>query len=107
MDVKIITKVLAERLKYVLPKIIHVTQTAIYGRRIDQNIHMIRDLIDMANNDDDTAAFIFLDQEKAFARIEDDFPFKTHEGFGNWGNFCYSVIFQHFQVAFCDRYICC
>ena len=76
-DVKIITKVLAERLKYVLPSIIHPTQTAVYGRKIDQNIHLVRDLIDLANRDDDTAAFIFLDQEKAFDRVNHEFLFKT------------------------------
>ena len=82
MDIKIITKVLAERLKIVLPQIIHSTQTAVYGRRIDQNIHMVRDLIEMANRDDDTAAFIFLDQEKAFDRVNHKFLFKTMEAFG-------------------------
>ena len=82
VDVKLITKVLAERLKFVLPQIIHVTQTAVYGRKIDQNIHMIRDLIEMANRDDDTAAFIFLDQEKAFDRVNHNFLFKTMKAFG-------------------------
>ena len=81
-DVKIITKVLAERLKYVLPSIIHSTQTAVYGRKIDQNIHLVRDLIDLANRDDDTAAFIFLDQEKAFDQVNHDFLFKTMRAFG-------------------------
>ena len=75
VDIKIITKVLAERLKMVLPSIIHSTQTAVYGRKIDQNIHMIRDLIEMANKDDETAAFIFLDQEKAFDRVNHSFLF--------------------------------
>ena len=42
-DVKIITKVLAERLNPVLHSILHATQTAVYERKIDQNIHMIRD----------------------------------------------------------------
>ena len=82
VDVKIITKVLAERLKFVLPSIVHSTQTAVYGRKIDQNIHMVRDLIEMANKDDDTAAFIFLDQEKAFDRVNHNFLFKTMEAFG-------------------------
>ena len=82
VDIKIITKVLAERLKFALPQIIHSTQTAVYGRRIDQNIHMVRDLIEMANRDDDTAAFIFLDQEKAFDRVNHKFLFKTMEAFG-------------------------
>ena len=43
---------------------------------------MIRDLIEMANRDDDTAAFIFLDQEKAFDRVDHGFLFKTMKAFG-------------------------
>ena len=86
-DIKIITKVLTERLLYVLPTIIHSTQTAVYGRKIDQNIHLVRDLIEMANRDDDTAAFIFLDQEKAFDRVNHDFLFKTMKAFGIGENF--------------------
>ena len=95
-DVKIITKVLAERLKYALPSIIHQTQTAVYGRKIDQNIHLVRDLIEMANRDDDTAAFLFLDQEKAFDRVNHEFLFKTMKTFGigdvfiNWVRTIYS-----------------
>ena len=81
-DVKIITKVLAERLKYVLPSIIHCTQTAVYGRKIDQNIHLVRDLIEISNREDDTTAFLFLDQEKAFDRVNHEFLFKTMKAFG-------------------------
>ncbi len=87
VDVKIITKILAERLKFVLPSILHATQTAVYGRRIDHNIHMVRDLIEMANKNDETAAFIFLDQEKAFDRVNHKFLFKTMEAFGIGENF--------------------
>ena len=65
-----------------LPSIIHATQTAVYGRKIDQNIHLVRDLIEMANRDDDTAAFLFLDQEKAFDRVNHEFLFKTMKAFG-------------------------
>ena len=86
-DVKIITKVLTIRLMYVLPTIIHSTQTAVYGRRIDQNIHLVRDLIDLANKNDETAAFIFLDQEKAFDRVNHKFLFKTMHTFGIGQNF--------------------
>ena len=85
-DVKIITKVLSERLKFVLPSIIHSTQTAVYGRKIDQNIHLVRDLIDLANKNDETAAFLFMDQEKAFDRVEHSFLFKTMAAFGNRRN---------------------
>ena len=87
VDVKIITKILAERLKVVLPSIIHFTQTAVYGRKIDQNIHMVRDLIEMANKDNDTAAMIFLDQEKAFDRVNHDVLYKTMSAFGIGENF--------------------
>ena len=75
-DVKITTKVLANRLKLVLPFIIHPTQTAVYGRRIDQKIHLVKNLIDIANRDNDIAAFIFVDQEKAFDRVNYTFLFK-------------------------------
>ena len=82
VDIKILTKALANRLKYVIPSIIHVSQTAVYGRKIDQTIHMIRDLIDIANKDDDSAAFLFLDQEKAFDRVNHEFLYKTMRAFG-------------------------
>ena len=82
VDVKILTKVLAERLKVALPNIIHPSQTAVYGRKIHQTVHMIRDLIDIANNEDIPAAFIFLDQEKAFDRVNHDFLYKTMKVFG-------------------------
>ena len=36
----------------------------------------------MANKEDDQAAFIFLDQEKAFDRVNHGFPFKTMNAFG-------------------------
>ena len=40
VDVKILTKLLAMRLVLVLPSIVHESQTAVYGRRIDDNIHL-------------------------------------------------------------------
>ena len=82
VDVKIVAKVLAERLKMALPDIIHPSQTSVYGRKIDQTVHMIRDLIDIANKEDTPAAFIFLDQEKAFDRVNHNFLYKTMRAFG-------------------------
>ena len=63
-DVKIITKALASRLKLVLPSIIHQSQATVHNRRIDYTIHMIRDLIDYVNQNDEQACFLFIDQEK-------------------------------------------
>ena len=96
VDVKILTKILTNRLKYVLPSIIHASQTAVFGRKIDETVHMIRDLIDIANKEDTGAAFIFLDQEKAFDRVNHQFLYKTMEAFGigdtfiNWIKVIYS-----------------
>ena len=82
VDVKILTKVLANRLQRILPHIIHKTQTAVYGRHIDSTVHLIRDLIDVINSQDDEAALLFLDQEKAFDRVDHRFLFKTMAAFG-------------------------
>ena len=82
VDLKIISKVLTNRLIFVLPSIIHESQTNVFGRRIDYTIHMLRDLIDYTEKSDGEAAFIFLDQEKAFDRVDHDFLFKTMETFG-------------------------
>ena len=64
MDLKILTKTLTNRLKTVLPSIIHFTQTAVDGRRIDNTVHMLRDFVQLANTENLESAFIFLDQEK-------------------------------------------
>ena len=82
VDLKILTKCLSNRLRPVLPSIIHLSQTAVDGRRIDYTVHLIRDLIDLINKDDTEGALIFLDQEKAFDRVEHDFLFKVMSAFG-------------------------
>ena len=50
-DVKIITKVLAMRLKKVLPSIIDPSQTCVPGRNITKNVHTLQDLIKYANSE--------------------------------------------------------
>ena len=65
-----------------LPSVIHYTQTAVDGRKIDNTAHMLRDLIQLANIEDLPSAFIFLDQEKAFDRVNHDFLYKTMRAFG-------------------------
>ena len=79
---KILSKALCNRFKTILPKIIHESQTAIDGRQIDRTCHMLRDLIDLVDKEDTEAAFIFLDQEKAFDRVDHDFLYKVMEAFG-------------------------
>ena len=82
VDLKILTKALSNRLRPVLETIIHHSQTAVDRRRIDHAVHLLRDLIDLANKEDTDGALIFLDQEKAFDRVEHDFLFKTMSAFG-------------------------
>ena len=74
-----------------LKDIIHQTQTAVPGRKIDYTIHMLRDLIDLANNENSEAAFIFIDQKNAFDRVNHDILFKTMEAFGIGNGFIHWV----------------
>ena len=96
VDVKIITKVLTTRLRTVLPSILHHSQTAVDGRRIDNTVHMLRDLIHLANTQNTPACFLFLDQEKAFDRVDHSFLYRTMATFGigdtfiNWIKMLYS-----------------
>ena len=81
-DVKILTKLLSMRLVKVLPSIIHKSQTAVYGRTIGNNIHIVRDIIDLVNKNDEEAALLFIDQEKAFDRVSHSFLYKILKKFG-------------------------
>ena len=82
VDIKILTKALSNRLRPLMSTIIHHSQTAIDRRKIDYTVHLLRDLVDLINKDDTEGALIFLDQEKAFDRVEHDFLFKTMAAFG-------------------------
>ena len=97
-DIKIFTKTLATRLHTVLPSIIHKSQTGVHGRKIDHTIHTIRDLIAMAEKNNDDAAFIFLDQEKAFDRVNHQLLFKVMRKYG-FGETFISWIFRLYGNA--------
>ena len=97
-DLKILTKTLANRLKTVLPTIIHKTQTAVDGRKIDYTIHMLRDLIQLAENENLAAGFVFLDQEKAFDRVDHDFLFAVMKKF-KFGNIFIKWLKQLYKNA--------
>ena len=83
VDMKIITEALAKRIGKVLPSIIYKNQTCIPGRNISCNIH---NLIDIQNTKNIQAVILFLDQEKAFDRVNHDFLIKTlnHFNFGEY-----------------------
>ena len=77
IDLKIITKALQIRLNSVISSLIHVNQTCVQGRSIDNNIHIVQNLIDLINDTNGEAALIFVDQEKAFDRVDHSFIFKN------------------------------
>ena len=85
-DVKIITKTLALRLGKVLPYIISNDQTCIVGRNIASKLHSLSDIVKYANSRNIEAAILFLDQAKAFDRVNHQFLIKTlkHLNFGDY-----------------------
>jgi exonuclease III len=83
VDYKIISKVLSLRLGKVLPYIIDVDQTcAVKGRSIQDNVHLLRNVIDYCNGKNTNCMLINLDQSKAFDRVSHQFLFKTLHAFG-------------------------
>ena len=80
-DYKIISKLLAERLKNVLTKLIHPDQKGfVKGRNISEANRMIQDIIQCADEENEEGIIVFLDQQKAFDRVEwgwVDFVLKT------------------------------
>ena len=73
-DYKILTHVLANRLKLVIGKLIHTDQNGyIKGRNIAYNIRLIQDVINYFENDNIEGAIIFLDFQKAFDTVNHNF----------------------------------
>ena len=86
VDAKILSKVIALRLKNVLPHIIHHNQTGyIKDRFIAETIRSIYDIMDWTANENIPDLIIFIDFQKAFDSIEWDFLFKCIEAF-NFGS---------------------
>ena len=65
------TKILAERLKQVLPSIIHNDQKGfVKGKNITEANRLLQDLIFYTDQNQINSAIIFLDYEKDFDRVE-------------------------------------
>ena len=57
---KLALKIITDRLKQVMPSIVHSDQTCnVVGRSIFSNLHLIRDTLDMINKTDET---VFLER---------------------------------------------
>ena len=77
-DYKILTKVLANRLKNILLQIISKEQTcSIPNRTIFNNLFLIRDTITLTKEKNSILYLLQIDKEKAFDKIDHDFLYKT------------------------------
>ena len=72
-ELKILARILANRLQLVVGDLIGLEQNyAVKGRSIQNNLHLIRTILE-GIKDDDEAALINLDQSKAFDRVDHRF----------------------------------
>ena len=99
VDTKLLSKVFANRVKRVLPEIIHTDQKGcVQGRFIGQNIRLVEDII---NEMDDDKIILMLDQEKAFDKIEWDWLFKVLHTFSFGDRFIQWIktMYKHMKCA--------
>ena len=98
IDYKIIAKIYGERLKLVLPKIIKSDQKAfLKSRQISENIRLTEDIITYTDQIKSEGAIIFLDQEKAFDRVEWEYlkMCLNKFGFGNRFTKWIMMLYKH------------
>ena len=70
-DYKILAKALPTRLSRDMPTVIHGDQTcSVPGRSIRDSCRLLQDVVDYCEAIDQEAAFVSLDQEKAFGRVD-------------------------------------
>ena len=83
LDYKILTKILSNRLKTILPKITSQEQTCSVPKRIIfNNLFLTRDIITLTKEKNTKLYILQIDQEKAFDKIDYDFLYKTMNNMG-------------------------
>ena len=83
VDYKILTKILANRLRHILPQIISEEQNcSIPNRTIFSNLFLIRDMITYTKQKNNHLYLLQIDQKKAFNKIDRNFLCKTLEKIG-------------------------
>ncbi len=87
-DFKILAKVLANRLRNVMPNIIETNQAyGVKGKDIADVTSSIRDIVGYIKEEEKSAYVISMDFEKAFDRVEHGFLFAVLKEFGFGSNF--------------------
>ena len=87
VDLKIYTKVLANRLKQILPNILHDHQHARPGGKIFHVLTLLRDMIHHSKNTNSDHYYLSLDFEKAFDSVDHHWLFKVLTKYGFTSNF--------------------
>ncbi len=83
VDYKILARIMSNRLKLVLPKLVSKFQTCcVPGRDIADTTSSVRDLIEIIEHDDLESYLIKVDEEKAFDRVDHDYLFMVLQKFG-------------------------
>ena len=82
-DYKILARLLANRLKECIGSVVNEDQTyCVPGRSIHDNVGLIRDIIDYANENGVPLAVVNLDQQKAFDNVDRGYLFDTMRAMG-------------------------
>ena len=85
VDAKIMSKVLATRIKNVLPDIIHHNQSGfVKDRYIGETVRSIFDLMDFTLKENIPGLMIFIDFHKAFDSVEWNYLVTLPGGFSFW-----------------------
>ena len=101
-DFKIISKVIAERIKPLLPNLIHKDQSGfVAGRNIADNLRKILDIFEYADKENMKGLFIAVDFLKAFDRVHYQSVYRTLE----WMNFGPKII-EWIEILFTDFKLC-
>ena len=109
VDAKIASKVIAERLKRVLPDLIHMNQSGyIPGRNICDNIRSILDIMEYTKDKNEPGILFFIDFEKAFDSLEWDFLNKCLELFNFGPDFIkwVNIFYKNIQSCVINNGLC-
>ena len=102
VDAKIMSKVIAARVKEVLPNVIHRNQTGyVKDRYIGETVRSIFDIMELTDAENIPGLSIFIDFQKAFDTLEWDFLLKFLEALNFRDHFIHWVRLSYKNIQSC------